>query len=95
MTTVSRIGDMDILASLNIHQQEDGDIVVWIGNPHYPLAKDAPREVEFCECSWGGGKSRKTREALLKLMDAIREDNREKPMYYTREDGVQININKS
>ena len=78
----ARMGDMDCKAALVVHMQPDGDLVVWIGSPHYPSSNI--REVEFCTISAGGGRSRHTREALKNLIEAIQKDNEENPIYINK-----------
>lgn len=75
--TVGRIGDMHPKRALNLHVQEDGDIIVWIGEPIF--LQNQPIEntsVEFCTIGMGGGKSPKTLDALRTLVKAMEEDNK-------------------
>lgn len=78
----AHMGDMDCSSALVVHMQDDGDIVVWIGAPHYPSMDY--REVEFCAIPSGGGRSRHTREALKNLIEAIQKDNEENPIYINK-----------
>jgi hypothetical protein len=79
--TLTRPGDMHPLTSLNVHVQDDGDIVLWVGSPSFPTV-DGEREVEFTTIGSGGGRSPHTRHALHELVQAIKKDNEESPIYY-------------
>ncbi len=69
--------DMSPDGKLQIFLQNDGDVIVQvIGYRHDQLELAS---VEFCSCGSGGGRSPKTRAALLELARAIAEDNRTKP----------------
>lgn len=89
--TLIRPGDMSPMASLNVHLQDDGDIVVWIGHPKYPLP-DGEKEVEFCTVGSGGGRSPHTLNALRALMEAIKKDNETAPISVDRGDGKMVQI---
>jgi hypothetical protein len=78
-----RFEDMSPRGKLVLIQQPDGDIIVSI---HPSDLEDFNRKglfqsAEFCTVGTGGGQSPRTREALLELMNAIDEDNRESPQY--------------
>lgn len=73
-----RMGDMDCTSALCVYMQEDGDLVVWLGAPHFP--NDEVKEVEFCTVGSGGGRSDHTRKALIDLILAIQKDNEENPI---------------
>jgi hypothetical protein len=63
---------------MQIHIQEDGDIILAIlpdPSEEYRYAKS----VEFCTIGAGGGRSPNTRKALLELFKAIELDNLEDP----------------
>jgi hypothetical protein len=75
---VERFGDMSPDGRLHIYQQDDGDVIIVVipdSNDNRPSVA-----VEFCTYS-GGGRSPKTREAILALMDAIEDENRENPQF--------------
>ena len=62
---VERHGDMGDKGVLRIDLDSDNDVVVSTSLLH---------SVEFCNGGGGGGKSPKTRAALINLMSAIEED---------------------
>ncbi len=64
-----RIGDMSPDDSLRLVLQEDGDVCVGM------FAGGLASGIEFCSVGSGGGKSPRTREALLRLMLAMKLDN--------------------
>lgn len=72
-----RLGDMGEGTALWIHVQDDGDIVVGIGEPLL-----ARKTVEFCTVGQGGGRSGNTLDALRALAKAIKKDNEENPIDY-------------
>lgn len=72
-----RPGDMDDFnneSRLILRIQDDGDIIVTI------LQKKGDNiekvEIEFCTPLSGGGKSPKTHAALVKLFEAMKEENK-------------------
>lgn len=77
MTNIAeRFEDMSQRGRLRLLQQSDGDILVClISDPNGPDEGVSP-SVEFCT---SGGKSPKTLAALLALMHAMAEDNRDSP----------------
>ncbi len=79
----ARIGDMHPRKALQVHQNQDGDIVVSVVLDGIPLgdiiASDNNAVVEFCNPTGGGGRSIHTRRALVQLMEAIKKDNSERP----------------
>lgn len=77
MTNIAeRFEDMSPRGRLRLLQQSDGDILVCvISDPNGP-DEGVSSSVEFCT---SGGKSPKTLAALLALMDAMAEDNRDRP----------------
>jgi|GEM_PF-1352153 len=77
-----RVGDMHPIRRLSVARQPDGDVIVSIHQDGpWPIGTGDVREqtatVEFCV---SGGRSRHTREALYRLMEAIEQDNRENPI---------------
>ena len=78
MKIVERKEDMSSTGRLRILQQPDGDIIVAV----IPAIGDWMRQnsVEFCAICSGGGRSPKTLAALRNLMDAIDQDNAERPL---------------
>jgi hypothetical protein len=75
--TITRVGDMHPKTALNVHLQDDGDIVVWVGHPLFPIDGGIDENsVEFTTIGSGGGRSEKTLGALRNLIKAMEEDNR-------------------
>lgn len=70
---VARIGDMDPRLALRVGLDDDSDVYLSITN-----GLDG---IEFCTIGNGGGKSPRTRDALIALMQAMREDNAEDPSH--------------
>lgn len=70
---VGRIGDMSKVASLRVGLDADNDVYVSIAN------EEGMADVEFCVPGSGGGKSPRTRAALISLMVAMEADNAETP----------------
>ena len=71
-----RPGDMDDFTDesrLILHIQDDGDIVVTVLQKKGNSVEKAV--VEFCTPLSGGGKSPKTHAALVKLFEAMKEEN--------------------
>lgn len=66
-------GDMQ----LQVHMQEDGDLVVHVSEREHERYLYA--SCEFCTVGPGGGRSPRTRAALVALMVAIEADNEETP----------------
>jgi len=70
---VGRIGDMSQVDSLRVGLDADNDVYVSIAN------EEGMADVEFCVPGSGGGKSPRTRAALISLMVAMEADNAETP----------------
>lgn len=70
---VGRIGDMSKVAHLRVGLDSDNDVYVSV------WGEDAGGAVEFCAPGSGGGKSPRTRAALISLMVAMEADNTELP----------------
>lgn len=70
---VGRIGDMSMTASLRVGLDGDNDTYVNVWD------ENGGASIEFCTPGAGGGKSRRTRVALLALMVAMEADNAEDP----------------
>ena len=70
---VGRIGDMSKVASLRVGLDADSDVYVCIHG------EAGSGSVEFCVSGSGGGKSPRTRAALISLMVAMEADNAETP----------------
>jgi hypothetical protein len=70
---VGRIGDMSKSAHMRVGLDADNDVFVSIWDDQ------GGASVEFCVPGFGGGKSGRTREALIALMVAIELDNAECP----------------
>jgi len=70
---VGRIGDMSQSASLRVGLDADNDVYLTVCDD------DGSAALEFCCPGSGGGKSPRTREALIALMVAMEADNAETP----------------
>ena len=70
---VGRIGDMSTTARLRVGLDSDNDVYLSICDD------DGEATMEFCTSGSGGGKSPRTREALIALMVAMEADNRDDP----------------
>lgn len=70
---VGRVGDMHPSAHLRVGLDADNDVYVSVWD------NEGGGSVEFCCPGAGGGKSARTREALIALMVAIEADNAEFP----------------
>lgn len=67
--------------TLTIHLQNDGDVVVCVhGDSFGGSSERSTATMEFCSPGAGGGRSSRTRQALIALMVAIEEDNAASPM---------------
>lgn len=69
---VARIGDMDSFTALRVGLDGDSDVYLSTTN-------GSGDGIEFCTTGNGGGKSPRTREALIALMVAMEEDNANDP----------------
>lgn len=70
--------DMSPDGKLTVIMQEDGDLIVAIDS-YDAMGFRSSASAEFCTHG-GGGYSKHTREALIKLAEAIEKDNKEKPI---------------
>ncbi len=70
---VGRIGDMSPSASLRVGLDSGNDVFVSV------WSEDGGGSVEFCNGGGGGGRSMRTRLALIALMVAMEQDNAERP----------------
>ncbi len=70
---VGRIGDMSPSANLRVGLDSDNDVFVSVWD------EDGGGSVEFCNGGGGGGRSIRTRLALIALMVAMEQDNAERP----------------
>jgi len=75
MHITERIEDMSQRGFLRLIMEDDGDIVIAVGQCDRDGFIDPVASVEFCTCGSGGGGSPETREALIQLMGAIARDN--------------------
>lgn len=77
--TVGRCGEMAPRGDMNlaVHLQDDGDVIVECWEVRHGHGERA--SVEFCTVGPGGGRSPRTRAALIALMVAIEADNAETP----------------
>jgi hypothetical protein len=78
--TVGRCGDMGPAGDhqLTVLLQDDGDVVVQVVGTGFG-SRVASASVEFCAPGAGGGRSARTRMALIGLMCAIEADNEQSP----------------
>lgn len=79
---VGRIGDMNSNLALWVELHADGDVVLSIVDEHgIPIGGAmAPNAIiEFSTVAGGGGRSGKTRAALVSLINAMKEDAKECP----------------
>lgn len=76
---VGRMGEMAPRGDMNlaVNLQDDGDVIIECWEVRYGRSQQAA--VEFCTVGPGGGRSPRTREALIALMVAIEADNAETP----------------
>ena len=72
---VGRMEDMSPNGFLRVGLDSDGDVYVHVCD------EESQASVEFCTSTTGGGKSSKTRMALIALMVAIEADNAENPLF--------------
>lgn len=72
---VGRYGDMSQTAHIRVGLDGDSDVYVSVYDDQ------GGASIEFCTQYAGGGKSPRTREALIALMIAIEEDNAETPSF--------------
>ena len=81
---VGRIGDMHQNAALRVGFDADNDVYI----SH--TSNEPMGSVEFCNGMNGGGKSPRTREALIALMVAMEQDNAADPSrdWWARRNGV-------
>ena len=70
---VGRIGDMSPTDRLRVGLDSDNDVYLSICD------EDGEATIEFCTSGPGGGKSPRTREALIALMVAMEADNQDDP----------------
>ena len=80
--TVGRCGDMGPAGDhqMVLHLQNDGDVVLSVTGPGTgSQVNTSTSTVEFCAGGSGGGRSMRTREALIALMVAMEADNAESP----------------
>ncbi len=71
---VGRYGDMSSKAFLRVGLDNENDVYMSIVGHDGDMA-----DIEFCIVGLGGGKSERTRAALIALMVAMEEDNKEDP----------------
>ncbi|MGI0646788.1 hypothetical protein ACRCPS_17385 [Pseudomonas aeruginosa] len=80
---VGRYGDMSPTAHLRVGLDAENDVYVAVHDGK------GGASVEFCTPFSGGGKSPRTREALINLMHAMEQDNAETPAFNWWERGAQ------
>lgn len=87
MKSVKRCEDMRPLGKgvLEVLQEDDGDIIVALvtfDGDWNDASRFSSTSVQFCAAGGaGGGRSPRTREALLALMRAIEDDNQTTPLF--------------
>jgi hypothetical protein len=74
---VERVEDMSPVGRLQVLQQDDGDIIVSVSEDIGDGLRGPWASVEFCIPGTGGGHSPRTHAALLELMRAMAQDERE------------------
>ncbi|MBK7786954.1 MAG: hypothetical protein IPJ57_20970 [Gemmatimonadetes bacterium] len=72
-TDVGRYGDMSPHEHLRVSLDGDHDVMVSVWDDC------SGASIEFCTAGLGGGKSPRTRDALIALMCAIEDDNEKDP----------------
>jgi hypothetical protein len=72
---VERLEDMSPRGFLRLIKQDDGDIIIGVGQCDHDGLIEKVASVEFCTVSAGGGASPRVRAALIQLMGAMAEDN--------------------
>lgn len=82
---VQRIEDMSPRGYLELYIEEDGDIIVTSCGMDHGLVEPGS-SVQFCVAGSGGGRSSRTRRALLDLMVAMEKDNEEHPIRHLEPD---------
>jgi hypothetical protein len=75
---VERVEDMSAVGTLQLIQQDDGDIIVSVSEDASGL-RGPYASVEFCLPGSGGGHSPRTHAALRALMEAMEADRNDKP----------------
>lgn len=75
---VGRMDDMHNDGVLRVMIDNDGDVCVFVGASRQGSGWESG-SIEFCAPGSGGGRSPRTREALIALMVAIEADNAEAP----------------
>jgi len=78
VTFYRRFEDMSPTGSLTVVMENDGDMILSVFAVDEISRKERRCEVQFCTFA-GGGRSKRTREALIMLAEAIRLDNLETP----------------
>lgn len=76
---VTRHEDMSSAGFMRLFMQDDGDICILLFKESGEGRNAKMCDIEFCEPSSGGGRSRHTRKALIDLMVAMEKDNEERP----------------
>jgi hypothetical protein len=90
MLKAERFEDMSQRGRLRVVQQDDGDMVVGIVEDPAGPNGGVMVGVEFCT---SGGKSPKTLTALRRLMQAMAEDNADRPHCHRRgEQGLGVDV---
>lgn len=81
---VERVGDMHPSRALKLFVQSDGDVIVAITQDGYAVGEadtgnenDRSAKVEFCV---RGGRSHRTLVALRNLVEAMKQDDIERPI---------------
>lgn len=75
-----RVGDMSPSDHLVILMESDGDVMILVEETQQGEKYPTRCEVQFCNLSFDGGRSKHTRNALIDLADAIEKDNEERPI---------------
>lgn len=70
-----RLEDMSSRGFLRLMKEDDGDIIISVGECSGDGIVDPVASVQFCTVGSGGGASPRVRAALIQLMGAMAEDN--------------------
>jgi hypothetical protein len=85
---VGRLGDMSPHAHIRVGFDSDNDVYVSVWD------ENGGASIEFCQPGAGGGKSSKTRIALIALMVAMEADNADTPAldWWARRNGTAVTL---
>ena len=87
-----RLESMSPRGYLRLYRQEDGDILVSVGQSDGDDGWTSFATVEFCTPFSGGGGSEKTWNALCRLMVAMAEDNVDEGQGHRRPPNMDVDM---